>query len=190
MKKYLSIAALILVMLITGIVIAAELNNVTSKGVDGDLCFYDKSGNEIFCIEAANRLVTYPSGSGIDVESGASLKIAGTAVTTSAAQLNRAGFRHLNAGTTTAAANTDKSTTGLFYSGSVTVTSGTNRIVAGFSPAFTSTATYNCIVTARAPNPVKNLAWKCSKTSSSSITIATTTSNAVTDTIDYIVVGY
>jgi hypothetical protein len=88
MKKRFLIAVLVVVMVASAFYVAAELNNVTAKGVNGDLCFYDKSGNEVFCIEAANRLVTYPSGSGIDVESGAYFKLAGTAVTATAAKLN------------------------------------------------------------------------------------------------------
>jgi len=89
MKKILLIAVL-MILLIPVFIWAAELNNVTSKGVDGDLCFYDKSGNEIFCIEATNRLMTFPTGSGIDVESGGSLKLAGTALTATAAEINMA----------------------------------------------------------------------------------------------------
>lgn len=90
MKKLLLIAALIVALIVPCAGWAAELNNVTAKGVDGDLCFYDKSGNEVFCIEATNRLVTYPSGSGLDVESGGYFKLAGTAVNATAAEINMA----------------------------------------------------------------------------------------------------
>lgn len=71
MKKRTLIAVLIGILLVATTLWAAELNNVTSKGVDGDLVFYDQSGNEVFSIEAANRKVTYPSGSTLEVESGA-----------------------------------------------------------------------------------------------------------------------
>ena len=87
MKKI--ILTLLSIMLIfTAFAAIAELNNVTSEGVNGDLVFYDKSKNEIFSIEATNRLMTFPSGSGLDVESGGYFKLAGTAVTASAAELN------------------------------------------------------------------------------------------------------
>lgn len=82
MKKLLLIAALIALFIVPYVGQAAELNNVTSKGVDGDLVYYDKDGNEIFSIEAANRKVTYPSGSAVDVESGATATIAGTLTVT------------------------------------------------------------------------------------------------------------
>jgi len=88
MKKKLLIAVLAVGLLIPAIFAGAELLNITAKGVDGDLVYYDASGNEIMSLEAANRLLTFPSGSGIDVESGASLKLGGTAITSSAAELN------------------------------------------------------------------------------------------------------
>ena len=78
MKKLFLIAALIALLIIPYAGGAAELNNVTSKGVDGDLVFYDKSGNEIFSIEAGNRKITYPSGSAVDIESGATFTVSGT----------------------------------------------------------------------------------------------------------------
>ncbi|MCX6227345.1 MAG: hypothetical protein NTV01_21840 [Bacteroidia bacterium] len=89
MKKRILIAflmvALIFIMASPG---RAELNNITAKGVDGDLCFYNATGNEVFCIESTNRRVSYPTGSGIDIESGATFKLAGTTVTATAANLN------------------------------------------------------------------------------------------------------
>ncbi len=88
MKKKLLIAVLAVGLLIPAIFAGAELLNITAKGVDGDLVYYDASGNEIMSLEAANRLLTFPSGSGIDVESGASLKLGGTAITATAAQIN------------------------------------------------------------------------------------------------------
>jgi hypothetical protein len=87
MKKSIFIAVTIFLMLVS-IAWGSNLINVTSEGKDGDLVFYDVSKNEIFSIEAANRLMTFPSGSGIDIESGASLKLAGTAITATAAKIN------------------------------------------------------------------------------------------------------
>ena len=88
-------------------------------------------------------------------------------------------------GTTNASANTNKRATALFYSGSVDVTSN-SVVVSGFSPAFSGTDTYNCIVSAM----TNEGAWKCAKTSTSSVTISSGSSATLTDTIDYIVVGY
>lgn len=90
MKRKFSVIAAVILILGIAVYAYAELNNITARGVAGDLCFYDKSGNEIFCIEASNRLVSYPSGSGADFESGSSLKLAGTEITATAAQLNNA----------------------------------------------------------------------------------------------------
>ena len=67
-----------------------ELNNVRAQGVDGDLVFSNSAGDEIFSIEAANRLLSVPTGSTFDVESGGSLKLAGTAISATAAELNMA----------------------------------------------------------------------------------------------------
>ena len=111
-------------------------------------------------------------------------------VTLPDASFTISGIRYYNAGTTSASANTAKSTAGLFYSGSVAVSSGTNVVVSGFSPAFTSTATYNCIVSPQAPTPLTGVAWKCAKTSTASVTISTSTTGAVSDTIDYFLSGY
>jgi len=47
MKKLFLIAALIALLIVPYMGQAAELNNVTSKGVDGDLVFYNKDGTEI-----------------------------------------------------------------------------------------------------------------------------------------------
>ncbi|MEN6614964.1 MAG: hypothetical protein ABFD12_00260 [Syntrophorhabdus sp.] len=69
MKKRLLIA-LIALLMIPVVIWAAELNNVTSKGVDGNLVFYDQSGNVINTWDAANRKVTIPSGSTIAIENG------------------------------------------------------------------------------------------------------------------------
>jgi hypothetical protein len=94
---------------------------------------------------------------------------------------------YYNAGTGTASANTNKRSSGLFYSGSITITGGTSAVVAGLSPPFTSTSTYNCLV---APVVVAgtSIPFFCAKTSSASITVSTPTST--TATVDYIIVGY
>ncbi len=63
MKKLLLIAALIVALLVPFSGRAAELNNITSAGVDGNLVFYDKSGNAIMTLDAANRKLSFPSGS-------------------------------------------------------------------------------------------------------------------------------
>lgn len=89
MKKRILIAVLMAAFMIPALIWAAELNNITAAGVNGNLCFYNASGSEIFCVEDTTRLVSYPSGSAVDVESGASLKIAGTAITSTAAEINK-----------------------------------------------------------------------------------------------------
>lgn len=63
MKKLLLIAALIVALMFPVSGGAAELLNVTSAGVDGNLVFYDKSGNIIMTLDAANRKLSFPSGS-------------------------------------------------------------------------------------------------------------------------------
>jgi len=88
MKRILLIFTLLIAVVIPVFSGAAELNNITAKGVDGDLVYYDKSGNAISTWDAANRKFEIPSGSTIDVESGGYFKIAGTTVTPSAAELN------------------------------------------------------------------------------------------------------
>lgn len=69
MKKRLFLFVLA-VLVIPGILWAAELNNVTARGVDGNLVFYDASGNEIFTMDASNRKLSIPSGSAIELASG------------------------------------------------------------------------------------------------------------------------
>ena len=96
MKKLLLIAALIVALLVPFSGRAAELNNITAAGVDGNLVFYDKSGNIINKWHATDREISIPSGSKIaiesggttDIESGGYFKIAGTAVTAAAAEIN------------------------------------------------------------------------------------------------------
>jgi hypothetical protein len=189
MKKRLLIAVLAMALIFPALVVTAELLNITTAGVDGNWVIYDGSKNIICTFDATSRKLSFPSGSVFDVESGGYFKIAGTAVTASATQLNRAGSRYFNAGTGTVSANTDKSTAGLFYSGSITVTSGTNVVITGLSPGFTGTDTYQCLVSTHDLHiSGATGVWKCAHTSSTSITISTET--AATDTIDYMIVGY
>jgi len=63
MKKLLLIAALIVALLVPFSGRAAELNNITAAGVDGNLVFYDASMNIIMTLDAANRKLSFPSGS-------------------------------------------------------------------------------------------------------------------------------
>lgn len=183
MKKRFLITALAMGLIFSAIIATAELLNITTAGVDGNWVIYDASKNIICTFDAANRKLSFPSGATVDYESGAVVKLAGTTITPS-------GVRHYTVGTTSVSANTNLNTTGLIYSGAVTVTSGTNVVVTGLSPAFTGTATYQCVVTPAAPNPDTGVAWKVAKTSTSSITISTTTTAAVTDTISYMCMGY
>lgn len=73
MKKFVLIAALVVLLFMPVVIWAAELNNVTSKGVDGNLVFYDQSGNVINTWDATNRKVSIPSGSTIAIEDGGAL---------------------------------------------------------------------------------------------------------------------
>lgn len=88
MKKIFLIFTIMIALILPVYCGAAELNNVTAAGVDGDLVYYDKSGSAIMTLDAANRKLEIPSGSTLDIESGSYLKIAGTAVTGTAAELN------------------------------------------------------------------------------------------------------
>jgi len=63
MKKLFLIAVFMLLFVFTNA--AAELNNVTSEGVDGNLVFYDASKNEIMTLDATNRRLSIPSGSSL-----------------------------------------------------------------------------------------------------------------------------
>lgn len=99
------------------------------------------------------------------------------------------GLKYYFKGTSTSDTPTQKSTSGFLYSGSVAFASDTTKTVTGFSPAFTSTSTYNCIVAMGTPTsdatapPVT-----CTKTSTSSVTFNTAT--AKTATIPYLLIGY
>ena len=89
MKKCFLIAVLIAMLIVPAFTMAAELNNVKAAGEDGSLVFRDVSGNIICAWDPANRKMSFPSGSAFDVESGGYFKIAGTAVTSSATELNK-----------------------------------------------------------------------------------------------------
>lgn len=66
MKKKLLIFALVLVVTLgISAILWAGIANVTSDWVDGNLIFYDGSGNAIFKYDATNRAVEIPAGSAI-----------------------------------------------------------------------------------------------------------------------------
>jgi hypothetical protein len=70
MKKSLFLVALLAVLIIPAVLWAAELLNIRTAGVDGNLVFYDGSGNIICTYDATNRKVNFPSGSTLDIDSG------------------------------------------------------------------------------------------------------------------------
>lgn len=105
--------------------------------------------------------------------------------TTPVANLNLTAHPKVQAcGATSTCANTAQ-TSAFIIQGSAPLVSGTPStvVVTGISPAFTSTATYNCTVT----DQTAGSALFYAKTSSSSITI--TGPNTVTDVVSYICVG-
>jgi len=84
MKKKLLIMFLALIIAFSAMYVGAELMNITTAGVDGDWVIYDGSKNIICTFDAANRKLTFPSGSALNVESGATAAIAtatGTSLT-------------------------------------------------------------------------------------------------------------
>lgn len=87
------------------------VTSVKSRWVDGNLVFYDSSMNEIMTFDGANREVSFPSGSKLSVESGASVGIPNGAIT-SAMLANGAGLAALIAASGGASAVYDKTTTG------------------------------------------------------------------------------
>jgi hypothetical protein len=71
MKKRSVIAVLVVALLLVATTLwAAELNNVTAEGQDGNLVYKDVSGNIINKWDAANRAIVVPSGSAINIEDG------------------------------------------------------------------------------------------------------------------------
>ena len=67
MRKLIGLLALALLCAMPAPAVA-QIANVTSEWVDGDLYFYDKSKNEIFHIDAQNRKMVFPSGSNLDLD--------------------------------------------------------------------------------------------------------------------------
>ncbi len=65
MKKKLLTVALVLAFLSTAALVWAGIANVSSQWVDGNLIFYDGSGNAIFKFDAENRAVEIPAGSAV-----------------------------------------------------------------------------------------------------------------------------
>ncbi|OPY61474.1 MAG: hypothetical protein A4E57_04189 [Syntrophorhabdaceae bacterium PtaU1.Bin034] len=81
-KRFLTAVLIIGILFVATTLWAAELNNVTGKGVDGNLVFYDASGNEINTWDATNRKLSIPSGSTLEVSSGGTLTASGTTTIT------------------------------------------------------------------------------------------------------------
>jgi hypothetical protein len=75
-------------------VVIVSTTNVKSKWVDGNLVFYDSSMNEIMTFDGTNRELSFPSGSKLSVETGASVGIPNGAIT-SAMLANGAGVAAL-----------------------------------------------------------------------------------------------
>ena len=71
MKKILLIAALIFSFIVPQV--QAELNNITTEGVDGNWVIYDGSKNIIATFDATNRKLSIPSGSTLEVLGTASI---------------------------------------------------------------------------------------------------------------------
>jgi len=81
MKKLLLIAVLMLALMFP-VIGAAEMNNVTAEGIDGNLVYKDASGNIINKWDAANRKISIPSGSALDMDSGSYLYMSSFAIAT------------------------------------------------------------------------------------------------------------
>lgn len=81
MKKRLFLVALLAVLIIPAVLWAAELLNIRTAGVDGNLVFYDGSGNIICTYDATNRKVNFPSGSTLDIDSGGVLTFGSATLT-------------------------------------------------------------------------------------------------------------
>lgn len=73
MKKRFALLAALLVACVCAPVAQAQVANVSSRYVAGNLVFYDVSGNEIFTIDGTNRKMTFPSGSALDVDAAAGI---------------------------------------------------------------------------------------------------------------------
>jgi hypothetical protein len=73
MKKKLFMIAVAIMLLLPIVGTAAELNNITTEGVDGNWVIYDGSKNIIATWDATNRKISIPSGSTLEVLGTASI---------------------------------------------------------------------------------------------------------------------
>ncbi len=101
------------------------------------------------------------------------------------ADITYSGMSGIDCGTDTACDAVAIATNGKLVLGHVDLASG-SAVIAGISPAFTSTVTYSCTVTAQGTS--RNL-LNCAHTSASSITI-TSASASDTSTINYLLIGH
>jgi hypothetical protein len=81
MKKRTFLGILALLLIFVGVCWGAELMNIRTAGVDGNLVFYDASGNIICTYDATNRKVNFPSGSTLDIDSGGVLTFGSATLT-------------------------------------------------------------------------------------------------------------
>lgn len=81
MKRKILIAVLVLMFLVPSCLVFAELMNITTAGVDGNWVIYDQSKNIIATWDAANRKLTFPSGSNLTVQSGGTATLTGATIT-------------------------------------------------------------------------------------------------------------
>lgn len=85
--------------------------NVKSKWVNGNLVFYDASGNIIMTLDGTNRKISLPSGGTFEVESGGTVTLPNESIT-SAMLVNGAGLASLIAAGNGASASYVKTDTG------------------------------------------------------------------------------
>jgi len=119
MKKKLSIIS-ILIFLVAGVLWAADSTYSTKV-------YHELGGDRL--VAASGGSIDVESGGEIDVESGGSLKIAGTAVTSSAAEINK--LDGLDAGDILTTTNTKTSTNKTFYAVVISGATLTNTISGG-----------------------------------------------------------
>lgn len=81
MKKRTFLGILALLLIFVGVCWGAELMNIRTAGVDGNLVFYDGSGNIICTYDATNRKINFPSGSTLDIDSGGVLTFGSATLT-------------------------------------------------------------------------------------------------------------
>lgn len=70
MRKLLGATLLTVAALTAATVVSAQVTLVSARWESGNLVYYDGSGNEIFTIDGANRTLSVPSGSTLDIPSG------------------------------------------------------------------------------------------------------------------------